>query len=144
MWTHYKNLPSRLDIRNVKPNFRQAAITDLRMKLFFNEVLETRKIQASKTQKKTSLDQQTVQTLVESEKWVDLEDMEEDYAEFVNKFKSCIRQSANPSSSSAESDNQNRISDTTKLLLDKRRAMKRESGINNIEYDLLCHLIRFC
>ena len=56
------------------------------MKLFFNEVLETRELQASRTQKKTSLDQQAVQTLVESEKWVDLEDMEEDCAEFVNKF----------------------------------------------------------
>ena len=49
---------------------------------------------------------------------------------------------ANPSSSSAQSGTQNRISDTTKLLLDKRRAMKRESGIDNIEYHLLCHLIR--
>jgi hypothetical protein len=62
----------------------------LRMKLFFNEVLETRKLQASRTQKTTSLNQQTVQTLVESEKWVDLEDMEEDYAEFIKMFKNCF------------------------------------------------------
>ena len=60
----------------------------------------------------------------------------------MNKFKNCIRQSANPSSTNARSGIQNRISDTTKLLLDKRRAMKRKSGINNIEYHLLCHLIR--
>ena len=72
----------------------------------------------------------------------DLEDMEEDYAKFVNKVKNCIRQSANPSSSNAQSGTQNRLSDTTKLLLDKRRAMKWERGINNIEYHLLCHLIR--
>ena len=70
-----------------------------RIKLFFNEVLETRKLQASRAQKKTSLDQQAAQTLAESEKWEDTEDMEEENAKFVNKFKNCIRQSANPSSS---------------------------------------------
>ena len=65
--------------------------------------------------------------------------MEEDYAKFVHKFKNCIRQSANSSSSNPQNDTQTRNSDTTKLLLEKRRAMKRESGINNIEYHLLCH-----
>ena len=71
----------------------------LRMKLFFNEVLRTRKLHASRTQKTTSLNQQTVQTLVD---WKVLEDMEEDYAKFVNKFKNCIRESENPRSSNAQ------------------------------------------
>ena len=64
-------------------------------------------------------------------------DIDEDYESFVSKILHCAKLAARHFPKIEDS----RVSNSMKELLEKRRTMKRE-GKRNVEYSVLCKLIR--
>ena len=110
----------------------------IRAKLHFDMKVEKKALQeASKKRRLIKFDKTLLSECISKEDWSIKEDYDEDYAQFVEKLRRCLEKARK----GRRKEEKGRISKETSELLERRKKMKRE-GKNNIEYSLLCRLIR--
>uniref|UniRef100_A0A914UST4 Reverse transcriptase domain-containing protein n=1 Tax=Plectus sambesii TaxID=2011161 RepID=A0A914UST4_9BILA len=110
----------------------------VRARIILDSKMEKKALAISNAgQKKTTFDAKVFQQHVDTSDWTPIEDLDDDYAELLNKLKQCRQRSE----VLCDNHQMKRISNSTRELLDRRRQMKRITA-NNVEYHLLCKLIR--
>ncbi|KAG6932570.1 craniofacial development protein 2, partial [Chelydra serpentina] len=110
----------------------------LRAKLIFDEAVEKKALQmANRKQQPKTFDEAKLKKAISGFDWSQMEKCDEDYSIFADKLRCCIKAAEIKKLKKAKG----RISIETKSLLEKRRNMKRSSD-NNLEYSILCKLIR--
>ncbi|KAG6926908.1 hypothetical protein G0U57_010923, partial [Chelydra serpentina] len=110
----------------------------LRVKLVFDEAVEKKALQmANRKQQPKTFDEAKLKKAISGFDWSQMEKCDEDYSIFADKLRCCIKAAEIKKLKKAKG----RISIETKSLLEKRRNMKRSSD-NNLEYSILCKLIR--
>ncbi|KAG6934022.1 hypothetical protein G0U57_017964, partial [Chelydra serpentina] len=110
----------------------------LRAKLIFDEAVEKKALQmANRKQQLKTFDEAKLKKAISGFDWSQMEKCDKDYSIFADKLRCCIKAAEIKKLKKAKG----RISNEMKSLLEKRRNMKRSSD-NNLEYSILCKLIR--
>ena len=110
----------------------------LRARIRIITTVERRALYMSSQRKRPmEVDEVEMERQVHSLDWSMASNIEEDYQDFTEKLLHCARAAKDPRSREVDS----RISESTNELLEKRKEMKRDKN-RNVEYSLLCRLIR--